>query len=158
MKIKLFALSAVATFMFACGGGGNTPEAVTESFHKALADQNYDKAADMATEEGKKNVESLKSVAGMAAMGGEEPAKTEVKITEVKCDTKETTATCTCKEEGGKETKYDLVKKDDKWLVDYKKGLGGEGMEDMETEEEVIEEEVIEEDTTTEAAPVEEVE
>jgi hypothetical protein len=40
MKIKLFALSAVATLLFACGGGSK-PEDVAKAFHEAITSQDY---------------------------------------------------------------------------------------------------------------------
>ena len=123
MKLRILAVAAVASIFVACGGGKNTPESVTERFHKALVE------ADYSTEEGKKSLESLESMASMGnAMGGKEEKK-KVEIKEVKCETKEADAVCTCKSvEGGEEktTTYNLVKKDDKWVVDYKKlDLGG---------------------------------
>jgi hypothetical protein len=148
MKIKLFALSAVATFLFACGGG-NSPEDITKKFHTAMLEQNYDKAAELATEKGKENINGLKTMG--AAMGGE--SGKEAKKFEVKCDeVKGETVNCTCTEEGGNTVTYELVKKDDKWWVDYKKA----GM-DPEMTEPVMEEEVIEEEAPveTEEAPVE---
>lgn len=150
MKIKVLALSAVAAFMVACGGG-STPEDVAKNFHEALTAQEWDKAKDLATESGKKNIDQAKEFSeSMGALGGEKPAKPEIE--EVKCDTKENESTCTCKEKGGKETKYTLKKEGDKWLVDYSK-LGNMGGETP-TEETTP----VEEPAMDETAPVEETE
>lgn len=137
MKIKVLALSAVAAFMVACGGG-STPEDVAKNFHVALTAQEWDNAKNLATEKGKEQVEAAKGMAeSMGALGGEKPAKPEIE--EVKCDTKENTSECTCKEKGGKETKYTLKKEGDKWLVDYNK-LGNMGGEEPVMEEPAVEE------------------
>jgi hypothetical protein len=132
MKLRILALAALASLFVACGGGKNTPESVTERFHKSLTEADYSTAKSLATEEGKKSIESLESMANMGNAMGNKEEKKKVEIKEVKCETKETDAVCTCKSvEGGEEktTTYNLVKKDDKWLVDYKKlDLGGGDM------------------------------
>lgn len=155
MKIKLFALSAVATLLFACGGGSK-PEDVAKAFHEAITTQDYAAASDLATEEGKKQVDAAKQMTeSLGGAAGEKPAKPTVK--EVKCDEpKEDKTTCTCTEEGGKATKYELQKVNDKWLVNYNKLGGmdpGAGAEEPVMEEST--EEVTEDTTATEAAPVE---
>lgn len=138
--MRLLTLSAVATFLFACGGG-STPEDVAKNFHEAITGQEWDKAKDLATAKGKEQVDAAKQMAeSMGAMGGSKAEKAEaetVTCTEVKDDA----TTCTCKDKGtGKETKYELKKEGDKWLVDYNKlGAGAgdmmEGAGDVETED-----------------------
>lgn len=141
MKIKLLTLSAVATFLFACGGG-TSPDEVAKNFHEAITAQDWSTAKDLATTKGKEQVDAAKQMAeSMGALGGEKPAKPEIES--VKCDEpKDNKTTCTCKEKGGKETKYELEKEGDKWAVNYNKlGAGGdiapegeEMMEEVETE------------------------
>lgn len=140
MKIKVLALSAVAAFMVACGGG-STPEDVAKNFHEAIVAQEWDKASDLATAKGKEQVKSAKDMAeSMGALGGEKPTKPEVE--KVTCETKEAESNCTCTEKGGKETKYTLKKEGDKWLVDYNKlgNMGGDVPVEEPTEEPAVEE------------------
>lgn len=155
MKLRILAVAAIASIFVACGGGKNTPESVTERFHKALTEADYSTAKSLATEEGKKSIESIESMANMGNAMGSKEEKKKVEIKEVKCETKEADAVCTCKSlEGGEEktTTYNLVKKDDKWVVDYKKlDLGG-GMEmnnETETDTETDTNESSEEADTT---------
>jgi len=156
MKIKLLALAAVATFMFACGGG-DTPEKVAEDFHKSLGEKDFAKAKGLATKKGEKDIQTLEEMSkSMGAMGGEEKAE-KVEIEKVTCaEVKDDKTTCTCKEKNGKETKYNMVKEDGKWKVDYSKmGDMGGGETPIEPEP-IMEEEVeVEEEATDEATTVE---
>ncbi len=159
MKLRILAFSAVAAFLFACGGA-KTPESVAEAFHKALAAQEYDEASKLATAKGKESIKSLKEMnSQLSSMGGGESEKKKVEVESVKCDVKEKEANCVCKDKDGKETKYKLLQQEDKtWLVDYDKLGGlGEGLNDIEEdeselapEEDVDDEEIDEEDVEVE--------
>jgi len=83
----------------------------------------------------------------MSEMGGEKPEAKEVKIENMKCDTKEDAAACTYTQDG-KEGNIDLKKVDGAWKVASfpKETTGGEEME----------EEVVEGDSTATDDVVEE--
>ena len=138
---KIFSILTVAVIAFAftsCGGGSDTPEKVAEKFLNHVAKSEFKDAKSLATGEAVKTIETLES---LSSMGGEKPEVKDIKIEDMKCDTKEDAANCTYKKDG-KEGTIDLTKVDGKWKVsNYPKEMGGEeGLEaDTETTEETAE-------------------
>lgn len=127
MKLRTLVLGAVAgLFLAACGGaGGSTPEAITESFVKALAAGDCDKAITMATGNAKETVEGTKE-------SGCEAYETEI-VGSVTCETEEESAKCVCTEKrsllGEMKFNYNLTKVDGEWKVSkYQKDMGDMGM------------------------------
>ncbi|MEI6694621.1 MAG: DUF4878 domain-containing protein [Bacteroidota bacterium] len=134
--IKLGLVLLVVVSMGACKSGGK-PETVAKEFLTALNKMDYDKAKTFGTEETGKMVDMMKS---FSAMGGDEAKMAEAKKKTEKAEieilktemTNDTVAVCQYKVSGiegqdPKEDKIDLVKRGDKWLVNWKKeGMGGE--------------------------------
>jgi hypothetical protein len=134
LKLGLVLLVVVA--MGACKSGGK-PETVAKEFLTALNKMDYDKAKTFGTEESGKMIDMMKS---FSAMGGDEAklAESKKKLEKVQVEIlkteiiADTTAVCQYKLTGiegqdAKEDKIDLVKRDGKWLVNWKKeGMGGE--------------------------------
>jgi len=134
--IKLGLVLLVVVSMGACKSGGK-PENVAKDFLTALNKMDYDKAKTFGTEETGKMVEMVQA---FSSMGGDttklaemkkkaEKAEIEILKTEMAGDT---SAVCNYKLTGiegqdPKEDKIDLVKRNGKWLVNWKKeGMGGE--------------------------------
>ncbi|MBU0488148.1 MAG: lumazine-binding protein [Bacteroidetes bacterium] len=127
-KVLTFALVAVIAVAFmACGGSkNNTPEGVAEEFAKALNDKKWDDAKKLGTEATGQMIDMMSSMAGL---GGDEEKVKEFK--DFKAEVKDNAAVVKYLADG-KEEKLDLVKKDDKWLVDMKKEADmGDAMNDM---------------------------
>ncbi len=132
--IKLGLVLLVVVSMGACKSGGK-PETVAKEFLTALNKMDYDKAKTFGTEETGKMIDMVKAFSGgdeaklAEAKKKVEKAEIEILKTELLGDT---AAVCQYKVSGiegqdPKEDKIDLVKKDGKWLVDWKKeGMGGE--------------------------------
>jgi hypothetical protein len=134
MKFGLLLLVVVS--MSACKSGGK-PETVAKEFLTALNKMDYDKAKTFGTEETGKMVDMIKS---FSTMGGDEAKLAEAKKKTEKAEIEilktemagDTAAVCQYKLTGiegqePKEDKIDLVKRDGKWLVNWKKeGMGGE--------------------------------
>ncbi len=127
-KVVSLLLVVVAIVAFNSCKKSDTPEAVAEKYLKAIGTQKFDDAKALVTEESKATIDFM---AQMVTMGGEEAkkaaAEAKVEIKDMKCETKEDAADCTCKVNDGKkeeETKLHLVKKDGKWLVEQKKEGG----------------------------------
>ncbi len=96
-------------------------EEIAEKFLTFLNRKDYDEARKLGTENTKQMLDMMKSFAGAAA----KPTVTkDVKIENLKCDTNNDKARCTYTAEGKLES-IDLVKQDNKWLVDMKKEGGG---------------------------------
>ncbi|HPS83033.1 MAG TPA: DUF4878 domain-containing protein [Bacteroidales bacterium] len=148
---KIFSVLAAAVIAFAftsCGGGADTPEKVAEKFLQHIAKSEFKDAKELATGDAVKTIETLESFASMSEMGGEKPEAKEVKIENMKCDTKEDAAACTYTQDG-KEGNIDLKKVDGAWKVSSfpKETTGGE---DMETEGEDMESDSTATDDVTE--------
>ena len=127
---KIFSVLAAAVIAFAftsCGGGADTPEKVAEKFLQHMAKSEYKDAKELATGEAVKTIETLESFAAMGEAGGEKAAAKEVKIENMKCDTKEDAAACTYTQDG-KNGNIDLKKVDGAWKVSSfpKETTGGE--------------------------------
>ncbi len=131
-KLVSLLLVVVAIVAFnSCKKSG--PEAVAESYLKALNTMKYDEAKAFVTEESKATIDMM---AQMMQMGGEEAkkaaAEAKVEIKDMKCEVKDDAADCTCKIKSAKEEKEEkvhLVKKDGKWLVEQKKEGGAPSTE-----------------------------
>lgn len=128
MKLRTLFAGAVAGLLLTACGGGSSPEDVTKSFAKALADGDCDKALEMAVDNAKSSVEGSKE-AGCEGYDSD--------IQSVECETSEESATCKCKEKrtGMDMTfNYDLKKVDGAWKVsNYAKDLNmGDGEESAE--------------------------
>ena len=128
MKLRTLVLGAVAGLvMTACGGGSSSsPESVTESFIKALAAGDCEKALTMSTGTASETVEGTKE-------SGCEAYESEI-VGSVTCETEEESATCTCTEKrdilGEMTFNYDLEKVEGNWKISsYAKDMGG--MDDM---------------------------
>ncbi len=123
MKLRTLFAGAVAGLLLTACGGGSSPEDVTKSFAKALANGECEKAMEMAVDAAKESVQ------GSIDAGCE---SYDSDIQSVECETSEETATCKCKEKrtGMDMTfNYDLKKVDGAWKVtNYAKDLdmGGE--------------------------------
>lgn len=135
---KIFSVLAAAVIAFAftsCGGGADTPEKVAEKFLQHIAKSEFKDAKELATGDAVKTIETLESFASMSEMGGEKPEAKEVKIENMKCDTKEDAAACTYTQDG-KDGNIDLKKVDGAWKVSSfpKETTGGEETEDVDME------------------------
>jgi hypothetical protein len=147
VKLSLVVLAVLA--LASCGNKSNTPEAVAEKFLNHLNAQEYAEAKELGTEATGEYLDMMSSLSEMAPDEEVEAAE----ITELKCEEKEATATCTYKTDG-EEASINLVKEEDKWLVDMKKEdpMADDDFEDdMEDMEDVLDdveeemEEVVEE-------------
>lgn len=118
MKLKTLLVGAVAGLLLTACGGGSSPKDVTESFVKALADGDCNKAKEMAVETASENVQ------GSIDAGC---TKYNTEIVSTDCTESGETASCKCKEkrDGMEMTfKYDLKKVDGGWKVsNYQKDL-----------------------------------
>lgn len=138
---KIFSVLAAAVIAFAftsCGGGADTPEKVAEKFLQHIAKSEFKDAKELATGDAVKTIETLESFASMSEMGGEKPEAKEVKIENMKCDTKEDAAACTYTQDG-KDGNIDLKKVDGAWKVSSfpKETTGGDDVDtdtDMESD------------------------
>lgn len=129
VKVALILVAVVA--LGACGSK-NKPDAIAKDFLTALNQMDYDKAKTFGTEETGKMVDMMKAFMPTDAAKVEEAkAKAKnlvVEITDTKIEGEK--AICTYKISGiegqePKEDKLNLVQKDGKWLVDWKKeGMG----------------------------------
>lgn len=114
VKLSLVVLAVLA--LASCGNKSNTPEAVAEKFLNHLNAQEYAEAKELGTEATGEYLDMMASLSEMAPDEEVEAAE----ITDLKCEEKESTATCTYKSDGEENT-INLVKEEDKWLVDMKK-------------------------------------
>ncbi|MGD9493233.1 MAG: hypothetical protein AB7V36_07745 [Bacteroidales bacterium] len=135
---KIFSVLAAAVIAFAftsCGGGADTPEKVAEKFLQHIAKSEFKDAKELATGDAVKTIETLESFASMSEMGGEKPEAKEVKIENMKCDTKEDAAACTYTQDG-KDGNIDLKKVDGAWKVSSfpKETTGGDETEEVDME------------------------
>lgn len=143
---KFFNLSLILLIVIALGAckGGDKPEKVAKEFLTALNKLDYEKAKTLGTEETGKMIDMIKMFSGNSdeAKLAENKKKAEnVKIeilnTEMQGDT---AAVCQYKVSGiegqePKEEKIDLIKKEGKWLINWKKeGMGGEHSEEVVTD------------------------
>lgn len=121
--MKIGFVLVFSAFMFACGGSSDDPQAVAKDFLTALADQDYDAAKKLGTENTVQMLTMIESMADMAPEGedmdmGADMDAIEWGETEVDGDS----AVVHYKAED-KEEKLDLVKVDGEWKVDMKKEM-----------------------------------
>jgi len=98
----------------------DSPEAIADKYLKHIAKQEWAEAKKLGTENTQQLVDML------ASFGGKAEIK-EVKIEEMKCETKGDSSHCTFKS-NGEADKLDLIKKDGKWLVNQKKEMPASDM------------------------------
>jgi hypothetical protein len=135
---KLLNLGLVLLVIFTIGAckGGDKPENVAKEFLTALNKLDYEKAKTFGNEETGKMVDMIKMFSGNTdeaklaeAKKKSENVKIEITNTEMVGDS---AAVCQYKVSGiegqdAKEDKIDLIKKEGKWMVNWKKeGMGGE--------------------------------
>jgi hypothetical protein len=121
---KLMSIGLVFLFAFmlaSCGGSSDNPQDVAKEFMTALADQDYDTAKDLGTENTVMMIGMIESMASMAPEGeGEEMGELVWGETEIDGDN----AVCYYTEEGkDAQQQVDLVKVDGDWKVDMKKEM-----------------------------------
>jgi len=130
MKIRFIAALAsvllVVGLLASCAGAAATPESVAENFLNALKNSDFDKAMTFSTEDAKGMLGMLKTMT--SSLTDEQKAEMEkqkaqvVKIT--KSEANGTDAVKVFYTMGEQpEQSIDVIKKDDKWLVDFKKGM-----------------------------------
>ena len=125
---KLLSIGLVlvfSAFMFSCGGGsGDNPADVAKDFLVALAEQDYDAAKDLGTEE---TVQLISMIEGMAAMIPMEEVEADkeniksIKMGEVEIDGDN--AVVYYGTDKKSDEKIDLQKVDGKWKVAMKKEM-----------------------------------
>jgi len=107
-------------FMVSCGGSSDNPQDVAKAFMEALADQDYDKAKDLGTENTVMMIGMIEGMAGMAE--GEEAEAGELTWGDTEIDGD--SAVCYYSEEGKEgQQQVDLIKVDGDWKVDMKKEM-----------------------------------
>lgn len=146
-KVLSLVLVFVAVVSFNSCKKSNTPEAVAEAYLTHIAKMEFDKAKELVTEESKETIDFLAQMSGMAGDEAKKAAEQKVEIKDMKCEVKDDKAVCNCKEKKGdkEEAKtLNLVKQNDKWLVEQKKEQPAE--------------EPVTEEPTTETAPATETE
>lgn len=128
-KIALILIAAIA-FIFAACKSASTPEAVAESFLKAVYTADFEKAKTLCTNESK---QAIDFVAAFASQSVNQMKKAKVGFELISATIAEDgnsavvmaklTGTLDLQKEevvDEKEEKVNLVKVDNKWLVDYK--------------------------------------
>jgi hypothetical protein len=106
----------------ACGPNKNSPEYVAETFLKHMNKKEFAEAKKLGTEATVSFLETKEQDTSMVAK--------DVKIEDMKCVVTDGTAICNYKVDGKDET-INLVKNEDKWLVDMKKEQNMNDMNDM---------------------------
>ncbi len=105
-------------------GSKDDPQATAKDFMKALADQNYEKAKELGTENTKMMIGMVESFAKMAPDSLQDDTKVDfdaIQWGETKIDGDK--AVCHYTDPEGKDEKIDLKKVDGKWKVDMKKDM-----------------------------------
>ncbi len=147
-KVLSLVLVFVAVVSFNSCKKSNTPEAVAEAYLTHIAKMEFDKAKELVTEESKGTIDFLAQMSGMAGDEAKKAAEQKVEIKDMKCEVKDDKAVCNCKVKTGDKEEAEtlnLVKQNDKWLVEQKK-------------EQPAEEPAVTEEPTTETAPATETE
>ena len=123
---NLFVLATVIVAFAACKGGSADPKGVATQFVTALDSKDYTTAKSLSTEESAQMLSMVETIGAAVPDDGK-----KAKIDKMTCTETGEKASCTyCCDRDGKDGKVDLVKKDGKWLVDFKKAgpAAGEGM------------------------------
>ena len=125
---KLLSIGLVlvfSAFMFSCGGGsGDKPADVAKDFLIALAEQDYDAAKDLGTEETGQLISMIEGMAAMIPMEEVEADKENIKsikMGEVEIDGDN--AVVYYGTDKKSDEKIDLQKVDGKWKVAMKKEM-----------------------------------
>ena len=124
---KLMSIGLVFLFAFmiaSCGGSSDNPQDVAKEFMTALAEQDYDTAKDLGTENTVMMIGMIESMASMAPEGEadsgmDDPADITWGETEVDGDN----AVCYYSTPDKADQKVELVKVDGDWKVDMKKEM-----------------------------------
>lgn len=120
-KVLSLVLVFVAVVSFNSCKKANSPEAVAEAYLTHIAKMEFDKAKELVTEDSKGTIDFLAQMAGDEA---KKAAEQKVEIKDMKCDVKDDKAVCNCKVKTGDKEEAEslnLVKVNDKWLVEQKK-------------------------------------
>lgn len=145
-KTLIGLLMVALTFLAACGGGSPTPGTVAKNFLSAINDLNFEEAKQYATAESASMLDMLSGIMAMSEEEMEKPEAREINVTNEEIDGDNATVTYTTKDEEGNdvEESIDLVKVDGAWKVKFDKGsMGmGDGLGDMDMEEDDMEEEI----------------
>jgi len=112
--LSKLAIALVVLFAINACKSGDKPEQVAEKFLKHMDKKEYADAKKLATDESATVIDQV----GSFDLGAK-PTK-EAKIEGMTCKTEGDKSNCTYKKDGT-DGKIDLVKKDGKWLVDFKK-------------------------------------
>ncbi|MDD3876816.1 MAG: hypothetical protein PHT69_09355 [Bacteroidales bacterium] len=135
--MKKIVLSLVVVFLAVLAlnscKDANSPEAIAEKYLTHMAKHEWEQAKALGTEDTQSMI--------AFKMDSEEGEGAEAKIEDMKCTVTEETAVCTCKLDGADRT-LNLVKAEDKWLVDEKKEMPDMGLDDLNLGEEGTEGEV----------------
>lgn len=107
-------IAVVVVFAISACKNSEKPEQVAEKFLKHMEKKAYDDAKKLATKESAEAIDQVKN------FDFEIKSTKETKIEGMTCKIENEKANCTYKKNGDN-NKIDLVKKDGKWLVDYKK-------------------------------------
>ena len=111
-------------FMISCDGGSDNPQDVAKEFLTALADQDYDKAKELGTENTAMMIGMIESMASMAPEGEADAGMGEMDdITWGETEIDGDKAVCRYASPDQADQKLDLVKVDGKWKVDMKKEM-----------------------------------
>lgn len=108
-------------FMVSCGGSSDNPQDVAIEFMDALADQDYDTAKDLGTENTIMMIGMIESMASMAPEGEETEEMGEITWGETEIDGDN--AICFYSTADKADQQVDLVKVDGDWKVDMKKEM-----------------------------------
>ena len=112
--LSKLAIALVVIFAMNACKNSDKPEQVAEKFLKHMEKKEYADAKKLATDE------SAAAIDQVASFDLGVKATKEAKIEGMACKEEGEKANCTYKKDGA-DSKIDLVKKDGKWLVDFKK-------------------------------------
>lgn len=132
IAIVMFALMGA---LASCKKDGNSPGDVAKAFMEAVDTKKWDEAKKLSTPESATMIDMLKSIYDMAPDSVKNKT-TKFEITDEKIEGENATVTLSASDDESpkpKEEKIKLVKKEDKWLVNYsKESMMGGGMESEE--------------------------
>lgn len=114
---KVITIILMFGLLMSCGNNSGGPEENAEKFLKAISAADFEEAKTYCTEETKKLVAVIESLAGEMKKGD-----VEIKIEGLTCEENEDKATCTycCNDQGENET-LNMKKVDGEWLVSISK-------------------------------------
>lgn len=122
MKRILFYSLSVFVMLAALSSCNRNPEKATaEKFLNGLYHYNYEDAKSVSTEETKRMVDLMAQFSAMMPDSVKQAAKkVKIDVKDVKVDGDKAVATYTTSDDA-QEKKLNMIKKDDKWLVEYSK-------------------------------------